>query len=164
MKNIFLIFVLENRNYEDESNNGRKLTSLKANNKNQGSIKWYWAGRESLKQWQSLALKRIERRLPPIKFDNSTIETGGGGDDDSIQDNEVEILNEASYTASNSLRFFNEDIVCLHGQLSTTSAKRLIHSNLFEIFNDYFSEDQNFLQTVEFTNSTNECPDCLVSL
>lgn len=117
-----------------------------------------------MKQWQSLALKRIERRLPPLKFDNSTTETGGGGDDDSIQDNEVEILNETSYTAFNGLRFFNEDIVCPHGQLSTTSAKRLIHQSLFEIFYDYFSEDQNFLHTVEFTNATNECSDCLVSL
>lgn len=97
-------------------------------------------------------------------------ETNGNGD----AENEVEVLSEvtgagggpataSSSSSSMGLRYFNEDIVCPHGRLSTTSSKRLISASLFQLLCNYFTSDQAFLRTIEFTNSTRECADCLVS-
>lgn len=151
---------------------------------------WYWVGKESLKSWQSLALKNYETRLPSLKFSDQitndlrpdiieeTFDT-----QNEIQEiqgvqatsNGNSLSNDLNSAPSSSLNYFNEDVVCMHSNLSPTANKRLVCAELWNlILNRYFNydfdddEDEDNAQEslnkkhFKFTNESQECKICLV--
>lgn len=130
----------------------------------------YWIGKETLRQWPQLILRKHESVLPSTKFvDNSE---GLGHIEELPMDSDaceiVEIKSSTDQqTASDvksSLEFFNQDILCPHNQLSPTSNKRLIKSSVWQkIYNSYF-EDTPDPDCKIFTSQAAECGYCLVGI
>lgn len=145
----------------------------------------YWIGKETLRQWPQLALRRHESLLPSAKFvDNSTdggiiieemsaemdgceiveIKSSGGG-----MTAEQAATAAANNDTKSSLDFFNQDILCPHDQLSPTTNKRLVMSSVWQkIYNMYFEDDASSSfddpHIKIFTCQCAECWQCQVSL
>jgi hypothetical protein len=138
------------------------------------SKRWFWIGKESLKLWTSLALKKAEAQLPPVKFNDIEVidltngNTSGGdqnGDINGVQEiaensNDKQIANNIEIdTDSAQITFsFNEDIVCTHGCLSTTLNKRLVSQDCLKIYQSYFPNMRQFL------SDEVECRKCKVGI
>lgn len=121
-------------------------------------------------------LRQFERNLPSLKLTTAVVEATSAvsapADDELIvlndqpsEKNEATVAaaptnGEANGTAG--LKYFNEDIVCPHNKLSTTSNKRLIHPSLWQFFYKYFKTDPLFLRTNDYTSDAPECAECLV--
>ncbi|RNA09573.1 ubiquitin carboxyl-terminal hydrolase 48 isoform X1 [Brachionus plicatilis] len=138
---------------------------------------WYWVGKESLKQWQNLAIKKIESQLPSVKFAElpdskpDIIEEPNGNE----ADNDVQELasfphssnNMTGLNSNNSLKYFNEDVICPHNDLAPGPNKRLP-----DISESLDEEDTETRSTINFdinkkclfTNQSNECKICMVRL
>ncbi|CAF0845967.1 unnamed protein product, partial [Brachionus calyciflorus] len=154
---------------------------------------WYWVGKESLKQWQNLAVKKYESQLPSTKFVDlpeqpkpDIIEEPVGSEfENEIQEipqiaPSSSTLNEIGQTSTTSLKFFNEDILCVHNSLAPGQNKRLICHELWDqIFYKYFfnsdetssdldgensadrsSNASNKVKNHIFTNESRECKIC----
>jgi hypothetical protein len=141
----------------------------------------YWIGKDSIKTWSNIAVKRSEAQLPVYKFDDIEVIdlTNGSGTSGSIvtttsdcqngtetqqeqeqNENSNDILSKASNNNENDTDSsqvtltFNEEISCPHGQLSTTLNKRLVPQDAFKIFNSYFP------QMRKFSSEEAECDKC----
>jgi hypothetical protein len=157
------------------SNGHQKSISPKSSK----SPNWYWIGKETIKQWPNLAIKKFESLLPSSKFiEQIDEETTNNNQDADI----IEIRLAANATASSfsnqtksvaanepaalSLSYFNEDITCEHDNLAPTQNKRLICSELWaKIYKKYFSDENELPKAKKliFTNETPECMICLVN-
>lgn len=191
-----VILIEKQESGDNEQEDELKSEDCSENNKEnrQGKEYWYWVGKETLKQWQNLAIKKYECKLPSFKFaDSLTISPEQNGHKPDIIEETNDIQNEiqeiqsvstASVLDSNpgsSLNYFNEDIICVHNNLSPTQNKRLVCAELWnQIFYQYFysnqtengaqsdSNEQNTDITNEtkqfiFTNENRECKICLVN-
>lgn len=149
---------------------------------------WFWVGKESLKQWQNLAIKKLELNLPSMKFVDladtkpEIIEEPNGTEND----NDVQELSSYPQSSnnlicsSNSLSYFNEDLLCPHKNLIPGQNKRLVCPELWnQIFYKYFfkqdlsdsygndmeSQSADSLDDNKnsiFTNLSQECKICSV--
>jgi hypothetical protein len=146
-------------------------------------VKWYWMGKDTLKQWHNLAIKRYEAELPSSRFIEAEPSRAEALNDEASANNDVQeiIMCEgqevATIPSSNSttaavviidsilpattLNFFNEDIVCPHNKLSPTTNKRLINAEAWRmIYEGYFqSNGSNYV----FTENSDECYECQVN-
>ena len=136
---------------------------------------YYWIGKETLKLWPNLALKKYELQLPTSKSNDLDDEV-----EEVIELPDVK-LNEASMPPEESkkclpvatadpqensieLTYFNEDIICPHKNLSTTVNKRLVTSNTWKLFEHYFYSDSMDFQSKIFTNESKICKICQVRI
>ena len=138
-----------------------------------------------LKVWQTLAIKRFESQLPQIKFSDSSESGGKDSEENEDNTNSAEIqelptkkdnekptsstLIDPNYTETlNNLTYFNEDIVCPHGNLSPTPNKKLISAQIWhQYFEDYFYKKSGEAETKQapiFTSEVQPCKTCLVTL
>jgi hypothetical protein len=180
---------------------------LKAQQNNRPEL-WYWVGKESLRQWNTLALKKYEQDLPSFKFaeqeakliseavatnmNNEITEiteipqTDSPSEVQEIQPTSNGVNATAATTAaatavvastsaaqnsngdiaiiSSTLNSFNEDIICPHGDLSPTLAKRLVCEKLWKIIKPYFYNDPELDNCCIFTAESSECKFCLVKM
>lgn len=157
--------------------NGNKENEETTSVVDQNGAVWYWVGKESLKQWPNLAIKRLEAQLPSFKFlelaNDQAAQADGNDPNAEVQPiQEIQEIQPIANAAGNNvinleqisttLNYFNEDIVCLHSNLSPTPNKRLVCDVLWnEIISRYFCADNEENFTV-FTNKTPECKICLV--
>ena len=170
------VIVLDGEDEENLDDKSKSPSSL-MNNVALDSKRMYWVGKESIKLWTSLALKKAETQLPPLKFNeievidltNASSSTNGHefqNGDTNMQETNENSNDKTSQTATNEndpndsapITFlFNEDIVCSHGGLATTTNKRLVSQEAFKIFNSYFPNMRQFL------SDEAECNECKVS-
>ena len=161
----------DNDDEEDEnSDNKSKSASSLMGNIAINSKRLFWIGKESIKTWSSVALKKIEAQLPAIKFNDIEVidltngsstsavavsSTGASATDNQNEANEnsndtcakasgVINNNENDTDSSQMLLSFNEEIVCPHGLLSTKPNRRLVPQDAFKIFYSYFPNMRKF--------------------
>jgi ubiquitin carboxyl-terminal hydrolase 48 len=112
------------------------------------AAKLFWVGKDSLKLWQNLALKKYESQLPSSRFNdqNECIVLGGPESPISLNlETEVQQLNTDVIIELNendadmNLNFaFNDEIRCAHGNMLPGNNKRVINERIFNFLCKYF--------------------------
>lgn len=76
----------------------------------------------------------------------------------------IDVTAAASSTSASAstMENFNEDIICDHGKLSTSKARRLVHPRLWKFFGEIFKQDSGYEKSSQFTHDAKECEKCLV--
>jgi hypothetical protein len=186
-----------NSNDENANNSDTSMNAINENKENSNSSiqnTAYWVGKETLKIWQNLIIKHYESQLPTAKSgeteetDNNNIQPES--DSKSLEKDGLELVESTKVpetTASNetaktepsnmdvdiqsdsqSVTFFNEDIICPHNNLMPGLNKRLVSSKLWNIIYEKYSIPKNRDSISEkkfkkFTNDNRECKLCLVN-
>ena len=167
---------------ENDEDDNKKDDKKEAEEKS--TEKWRWVGLQTLRQWQTLASRCLEKNLPSSRFDENklvkrcsrfcdhkkvilendcVIEYSNY--EEPMDDAElIEVASAASNTSASAstMNNFNEDIICDHGKLSTTKARRLVHPSLWKFFGEIFKQDSGYEESSQFTSDAKECEKCLV--
>lgn len=164
------IILIENDDSPGNCLNDEQQTNQE-NKENFMQKTFYWIGKETLKLWPNLALKKYELQLPTSKSNDLDEEVEEVSELPDVKLNEASMLPEESKKSlsvataepqevSVELTYFNEDIICPHKNLSTTVNKRLITSNTWKLFEHYFYSDSLDFQPKIFTNESRTCKIC----
>ena len=159
------------------------IETLNKNGSKANKSAWFWVGKETLRYYSNLVLRKYEASLPFTKFNETQVEdlvTASDMQETACASDAQEIpapaavVNQSTsvgnIVASNdtnsttTLNYFNEDLICEHGNLSPTPNKRLICAELWEkIFVSYFQDDEFESRVIVFMSENTECKVCLVS-
>ncbi|XP_054160451.1 ubiquitin carboxyl-terminal hydrolase 48-like [Oppia nitens] len=107
----------------------------------------FWVGKDSLKQWKQMKLKLVECNNNTNNNDNEK---------NDISDSSVEVIdNNNDSDNSDNLIGFNDDIICVHGQLTTDDNKRRLVSRLV-----WQTLKSHFPDAHQFTSDSLVCEQC----
>ena len=186
-KNSDIIVLDDDDDGDDDYSNSKSISpSSLMNNIALNTKRLYWIGKDSIKTWSNIAVKRAEIQLPASKFDDieiidltnssnangpatvtttSDYQNGNEIHEQEQNENSNDLLSKPSNnnnendtdSSVTTLGSFNEEIVCPHGSLSTTLNKRLVPQDAFKIFNSYFPNMK------KFSSEETECKNCKVN-
>jgi ubiquitin carboxyl-terminal hydrolase 48 len=133
-------------------------------------VKLYWIGKDSMRLWQNLAMKKYACQVPSARFTDPSecIVLSGTESPVEVQQSQVEIqqqtitndviveLNENDVDLNVDFAF-NDDTRCMHGNLLPGNNKRIISEKCLKFLCKYFP------YTSFFSVRSQECEMCQVS-
>lgn len=143
------------------------------------SRRYFWLGKESLRLWTNMAVKKLEAQLPTCKFNDCAesvvmgevpvVQNDEGNNKENVMksdeaaEDSVELGANSNASSSADLQArpitfsFNEEIICPHGNLMPTLNRRLVSVDVVTLFGAYFPTAKYF------ASDAVECYQCCVS-